>query len=70
MSIYDAVYFVGDNQANNRVRIGPSKTSNRGAFSDSFAALQETPSKNCRAVTVHTCSLILMRQVREQEICW
>ena len=39
MSKYDAVYFVGDNQAINRVRIGSSKTSNRGAFSGSFAAL-------------------------------
>ena len=42
MSLYDTVYFVGDNQANNRVRIGSSKTSNRGAFSDSFAALKES----------------------------
>ena len=39
ISKYDAVYFVSDNQAINRVRVGSSKTSNRGAFSDSFAAL-------------------------------
>ena len=39
MSKYYAVYFVGDNQANNRVRIESSRTSNRGAFLDSFAAL-------------------------------
>ena len=36
---YDAVYFVGDNQAINRVRVKSSRTSNRGAFSGSFAAL-------------------------------
>ena len=39
ISKYDAVYFAGDNQANNRVRVGSSKTSNRGAFSGSLAAL-------------------------------
>ena len=39
MSKYDAVYFVGDNQANNRVRVDSSRTSNRGAFLGSFAAL-------------------------------
>ena len=42
MSKYDAVYFVGDNQANNRVRVDSSRTSNRGAFLGSFAALHET----------------------------
>ena len=39
MSKYDAVYFVGDNQANNRVRVDSSRTSNRGGFLGSFAAL-------------------------------
>ena len=39
MSIYEAVYFVGDNQVINRVRIDSSKTRNRGAFSGSLAAL-------------------------------
>ena len=39
MSKYEAVYFVGDNQANNRVRVDSSKTRNRGAFSGSLAAL-------------------------------
>ena len=39
MSKYEAVYFVGDNQANNRVRVGSFKMRNRGAFSDSLAAL-------------------------------
>ena len=39
MSKYDAVYFVGDNQANNRVRVDSSRTSIRGAFLGSFAAL-------------------------------
>ena len=46
MSKYYAVYFVGDNQANNRVRIESSRTSNRGAFLDSFAALM-TNSLGC-----------------------
>ena len=40
MSKYDVVYFVGDNQAINRVC--SSKTRNRGAFSGSLAALQIT----------------------------
>ena len=39
MSKYEAVYFVGDNQAINRVRIDSSKTRNRGAFLGSLAAL-------------------------------
>ena len=42
MSKYEAVYFVGDNQAINRVRIDSSKTRNRGAFSGSLAALDCT----------------------------
>ena len=37
MSKYEAVYFVGDNQA--IVRVDSSKTRNRGAFSGSLAAL-------------------------------
>ena len=39
MSKYEAVYFVGDNQAINRVRADSYKTRNRGAFSGSLAAL-------------------------------
>ena len=39
MSEYEAVYFVGDNQVINRVRIDSSKTRNRGTFSASLAAL-------------------------------
>ena len=39
MSKYEAVYFVGDNQAINRVRVDSSNTRNRGAFSGSLAAL-------------------------------
>ena len=39
MSKYDAVYFVGDNQAINRVRVDSSKTRNRGALLGSLAAL-------------------------------
>ena len=42
MSKYEAFYFVGDNQATNRVRIDSSKTRNRGAFSGSLAALVST----------------------------
>ena len=43
MSKYEAVYFVGDNQAINRVRVDSSKTRNRGAFSGSLAALKYMP---------------------------
>ena len=39
MSKYETVYFVGDNQAINRVRVDSYKTRNRGAFSGSLAAL-------------------------------
>ena len=39
MSKYDAVYFVGDNQVINRVRVGSSKTRNQGAFFGLLAAL-------------------------------
>ena len=42
MSEYGAVYFVGDNQAINRVRIDSSKTRNQGGFSGSLAALNKT----------------------------
>ena len=38
---YDVVYFVGNNEVINRVRVDSSKTRNRGAFSGSLAALQE-----------------------------
>ena len=40
MSKYDTVYFMGDNQANNRVQVGFSKMSNEGAFSGWLAALE------------------------------
>ena len=39
MSKYEAVYFMGDNRAINRVRVDSSKMRNRGAFSGSLAAL-------------------------------
>ena len=39
MSKYEAVYFVGDNQASNRIRVDSYKTRNQGAFSGSLAAL-------------------------------
>ena len=39
MSKYEAVYFMGDNQAINQVRVGSFKTRNQGAFSGSLAAL-------------------------------
>ena len=42
MSKYEAVYFVGDNQAINRVRVDSYKTRNRGAFSGSLAALADS----------------------------
>ena len=44
ISKYDTVYFVGDNEAINRVRVDSSKTRNRGAFSGSLAALPTIPS--------------------------
>ena len=39
MSKYEAVYFLGDNQAINRVQVDSSKTRNQGTFLGSFAAL-------------------------------
>ena len=39
MSKYEAFYFVGDNQAINRVQVDSSKMRNRGTFSGSLAAL-------------------------------
>ena len=42
MSKYEAVYFVGDNQAINRVGVLSSKTGNRGAFLGLLAALIQT----------------------------
>ena len=39
ISKYEAVCFVDDNQAINRVQVDSSKTRNRGAFSGSLAAL-------------------------------
>ena len=42
MSKYEAVYFVGDNQASNRIRVDSYKTRNRGAFSGSLAALLQS----------------------------
>ena len=44
MSKYEEVYFVGDNQAINRIQVDSSKTRNRGTFSDSLAALIYMPS--------------------------
>ena len=46
MSKYEAVYFVGDNQAINRVRVDSYKTRNRGAFSGSLAALLKIGKKS------------------------
>ena len=59
MSKYEAVYFVGDNQAINRVRIDSSKTRNRGAFSGSLAALDVSMSRQegstmCYLVNAHS----------------
>ena len=64
MSKYDAVYFVGDNQAINRVRVDSSKTRNRGAFLDLLAALQitycfyEMPSRSDLVKKVGTHTLL------------
>ena len=35
-----------------------------------FASVKYPYTTQATAVTAHICSLILMRQVREQEICW
>ena len=48
---YEAVYFVGDNQAINRVRVESYKTRNRGAFSGSLAALVGILVRGCRCAT-------------------
>ena len=39
MSKYDTVYFVGDNEAINRVQVDSSETKNRDALSGLLAAL-------------------------------
>ena len=46
MSKYEAVYFVGDNQVNNRIRVDSYKTRNRGAFTGSLAALMQSDRSN------------------------
>ena len=53
MSKYEAVYFVGDNQAINRVRVDSSNTRNRGAFSGSLAALAQSLSFRQRLSAIH-----------------
>ena len=50
MSKYDTVYFVGDNEAINRVRVNSSKTRNQGAFPGSLAALTDTALKVSRSL--------------------
>ena len=51
MSKYEAVYFVGDNQAINGVRVDSYKTRNRGAFSGSLAALLKSKDQNNQEFT-------------------
>ena len=61
MSKYDALYFVGDNQAINRVRVDSSKTRNRGAFSGSLAALVQRDqhlNSSHYLYTVHTAPVL------------
>ena len=53
ISKYEAVYFVGDNQAINRVRVDSSKTRNRGAFSGSLAALLNILHLEYRSLNKH-----------------
>ena len=63
MSKYEAVYFVGDNQASNRVRVDSYKTRNRGAFSGSLAALIcihiSTCTENLHSVSVLFISVLV-----------
>ena len=54
---YEAVYFVGDNQVINRIRVGSFKTRNRGAFSGSLAALQIIE-ENC---SIHSLKANIIR---------
>ena len=59
MSKYEAVYFVGDNQANNRIRVDSYKTRNRGAFSGSLAALVRIPLISLNNITKHYCTIMV-----------
>ena len=52
MSKYEAVYFVGDNQANNRIRVDSYKMRNRGAFSGLLAALITITFSKCQSITI------------------
>ena len=62
MSKYEAVYFVGDNQAINRVRVDSSKMRNRGAFSGSLAALPVNMMVDINKIEMHDKSVDLLSQ--------
>ena len=72
MSKYEAVYFVGDNQAINRVRIDSSKMRNRGAFSGSLAALSTSAWPNYGLdvlnITMHT--EVVIHLMNAYAWCW
>ena len=61
MSKYEAVYFVGDNQAINRVRVDSSNMRNRGAFSGSLAALLGSFRNWCNSI----CSFVRFLSVHQ-----
>ena len=56
---YEAVYFVGDNQAIHRVRVDSYKTRHRGAFSRSLAALIVMYKTLCFLCTLYFMCFIL-----------
>ena len=66
MSKYEAVYFVGDNQSINRVRVDSSKTRNRVAFSGSLAALILARSQ-CFFVKFLTRLLYIVSQAKQSK---
>ena len=62
MSNYEAVYFVGDNQAINRVQVDSSKMRNRGGFSGSLAALPVNMMVDINKLEMHDKSVDLLSQ--------
>ena len=75
MTKYEAVYFMGDNQAINRVRVDSSKTRNRGAFSGSLTAKNfPLPKNGGHFESIHRVfqqsTLANFVQVLEQNSCF
>ena len=66
---YVEVYFVGDNQASNRVQVDSFKTRNRGAFSGSLAALAVSSRvlsvRSLLRLPFHKMLLEMLREIRD-----